>query len=341
MKHERCLITLSPLKESERDSGMSKKGVKSLFNQRNAKSSLPFTRKEFVEDKPHIQKGMSISGAQPKLSLVLDHSGNLDVVDNGGSYILKPSPEQFPHLAENEHAIMLCMKELGFTIPAFGLIPFAPSAETGKSELAFIIARYDRDGDKRIHQEQMDGAMSIPDKYGNSGSIQIVSYEQVGQFITSNVDSSLAARRDYFKRVVCAYFLGNNDFHLRNIGIIHPNPGAPHLAPVYDYVSVTPYPSYFTQHLALPLLIKEEYDLGLASGYESGHGALIGYDFIEFAAGFAVKSELAKKYINDILAKKDTLIEIIRNSYMNEEHKQIVIASMISKAKLLRAFDLT
>lgn len=319
---------------------MSRKGIKALFSQRNAKSVLPFTRREFVEEKPFIQKGMSISGAQPKLSLVLNSLGLLDVVDNGGTYILKPSPEQFPNLAENEHAIMSCMKALGFDVPEFGLIPFAPSAETGKQELAFIIARYDRDGESRIHQEQIDGAMGIADKYGKDGKYQTVSYERVGGFITDKVDSSIAVKRDYFKRVVCAYLLGNNDFHLRNIGVLHHRDRTLSIAPVYDYVSVVPYPQFYTQHLALPLLIREEYDHELAAGYDSGHGELVGYDFMEFATGFGIKAALSQKYINDILLKKDTLIEIVSHSYMTAEHKKIVIGSIDSKARLLDVFDL-
>jgi len=35
------------------------------------------------------------------------------VIDAQGSYILKPSPEDFPHLAENEHATMHLMARLG------------------------------------------------------------------------------------------------------------------------------------------------------------------------------------------------------------------------------------
>ncbi|MBT0721421.1 type II toxin-antitoxin system HipA family toxin [Tatumella sp. TA1] len=340
MNYKRCLITLAPLKESERQSGMSRKGMKALFTQPNAKSVLPFTRLEFVVKKPFDQKGMSISGAQPKLSLALDQQGTLNVVKDGGTYLLKPSPEQFKNLAENEHAIMSCMKALGFNVPEFGLIPFIPPIETGEQELAFVIARYDRDGESRIHQEQIDGAMGITDKYGKEGEFQTVSYEQVGDFITRNVDSSLATRRDYFKRVVCAYLLGNNDFHLRNIGVMHPLDENIFITPVYDFVSVAAYPELLDEHLALPLLIREEYNHELAAGYDTKHGELIGYDFIECAAGFGIKSELARRYINDILAKKDKLIEIIHNSYMTDEHKEIVIKYIKSKARLLAVFDL-
>ncbi|WP_241647071.1 type II toxin-antitoxin system HipA family toxin [Rosenbergiella metrosideri] len=339
MTRERCLITLAPLKESERPSGMSRRGIKALFAQRNAKPALPFTRKEFIEEKPFEQKGMSISGAQPKLSLVLNYQGELEVVDDGGTYILKPSPEAFPNLAENEHAIMSCMKALGFEVPEFGLIPFASPDGTDEQELAFIIARYDREGESRIHQEQIDGAMAIEDKYGKEGKYYTVSYEQVGDFITREIDTALSVRRDYFKRVVCAYLFGNNDFHLRNIGVMHPAEENVYITPVYDFVSVAPYPALFTAHLALPLLKREEYDHENADGYDSKYGDLVGYDFIECAAGFDIKPALAKKYIEEVVAKEDKLIEIVQNSYMTDEHKHIITQHIRFKTRLLRVFD--
>ncbi|MCH1933273.1 HipA domain-containing protein, partial [Shewanella sp. A25] len=74
--------------------------------------------------------------------------------------------------------------------------------------------------------------------------------------------------RDFFRRVAYAYLLGNNDLHLRNFGIVAPN----RLAPVYDFVSVAPYPAYFAYgYLALPLLTIEEGEQQLAPGYETAY----------------------------------------------------------------------
>lgn len=81
---------------------------------------LPFTRSQFIQELPERQKGMSISGYQPKLSLCVTDK-TLQVVNNNGNYILKPSPEAYPHLAENEHATMMVMQRLEFNIPPFGL----------------------------------------------------------------------------------------------------------------------------------------------------------------------------------------------------------------------------
>ncbi len=94
--------------------------------------------------------------------------------------------------------------------------------------------------------------MEINDKYGFVDGKKNVSYETAAKYLITNIDSSLKSKRDIFQRIVFAYVLGNNDYHLRNMGIILPNDAPPSLAPIYDFVSVVPYPSAFTEYLALP-----------------------------------------------------------------------------------------
>jgi serine/threonine-protein kinase HipA len=199
---------------------------------------LPFTRLEFVAERPKRQLGMSISGYQPKLSLAIDASGQLDVVTQKAEFILKPSPEAFPNLAENEHATMCVMKMLGFDVPPFGLVRFKPNREEIK-EKAFLIRRFDRDKKGLpIHQEQLDAAMNISEKYGKTqdDGEGYISYERAGTFLLGTLSESLELKKEFFQRVLTAYFLGNNDLHLRNFGILHPRHGKYSLAPIYDYV---------------------------------------------------------------------------------------------------------
>lgn len=340
MTYERCLIGLHPLKQKEKAAGRCVKESQALFGKDSDIYQLPFTRSDFVRTQPAKQKGMSISGVQPKLSLRMSDQGQLEVTPTSGEYILKPSPEQFPGLAENEHAIMCCMKELDFDIPGFGLIPFAGEDGQERAELAFIIERYDRHGSVKVHQEQLDGAMSVNDKYGlNAVGQPAISYEQAARFLVTNVDGSLQSKREIFKRVVCAYMLGNNDFHLRNIGIIHPENGPLLLAPVYDFVSVVPYPESFGSTLALPLLAREECDQSLADGLDSGIGEYIGYDFLEFARGIGLNENLAKKELDKLLLAQEKIFGIINDSYMSDEHKEKVTQYINRRMMLLDMTD--
>lgn len=122
----------------------------------------------------------------------------LNVSQKKWHYILKPSPEAYPYLAENEHATMKVMASVGLPIPPFALISF--KLEEGKeNELVFIIKRYDRaENDLKIHQEQLDGGMGIEDKYGNIDGVQTISYERVAKFLIKNIDKSLAFKKHVF-----------------------------------------------------------------------------------------------------------------------------------------------
>lgn len=328
-----CLVSLRPLGLRQPQPGYTRAGIYSLLGDEKADMVLPFTRQNFIQEQPRFQQGMSISGYQPKLSLHIKNH-QFAVTSSGGTFILKPSPEEYPHLAENEHATMTVMKRLKFRVPPFGLVRFAPENEN-PGELAYIIKRYDRHGEARLHQEQLDGAMGIDDKYGNDGRLRTVSYERICRFYADEINGGLAARREVFLRIVYAYVLGNNDYHLRNFGIIRPETGQPALAPVYDFVSVVPYPAAFNDYLALPLLIQEERDGELAPGLESQHGEYTGRDFILLAQGSGIVAAFAEKCLNEVITSLPIIESTFNASHMPPEHIQAVLKYVNRRINLL------
>ena len=289
-----CRILLKPLKKNEVHSGYSTKGLHYLTGNKHFNPELPFSRQEFINVKPQKQQGMSISGFQPKLQLIINDD-HFDCVDQQGHYILKPSPEEYPFLAENEHATMRIMKELGFDVPENGLVSFA--GEENQKEFAFVIKRFDRDEQQtEIHQEQLDGAMNIGEKYGKIGADneQYVSYERVAKFILQHTENHLAQQQEIFRRIIYAYLLGNNDLHLRNFSFIYPQTqnSHPKLAPIYDFVSVSPYPEIFNSTLA--------------KGFNTQYGEYIGDDFVEFGENIGLnKNVIIQKLIPEITQEKE------------------------------------
>ncbi|EFB73810.1 type II toxin-antitoxin system HipA family toxin [Providencia rustigianii] len=335
MNEKHCLINLKKLNNEELEFGYSQVGINELFGKNSLTLELPFTRSQFIQDQPANQTGMSISGFQPKLSLRLEN-GSLYVANNKGTFILKPSPEAYPFLAENEHATMTVMKRLKFPTPPFGLIPFQSSLDKPK-EFAFIIQRYDRLGNdvQKLHQEQLDGAMGINDKYGNVDGTKSVSYEKAAKFIIENVDDSLASKRDLFLRIIYAYVLGNNDYHLRNISILLPQNKKPSLAPIYDFVSIVPYPSVFTEYLALPLLELEENDSDIAPGLNSQYGEYTGADFILLAQGIGIRNELAKKLLLRVIKSHQLITDTYTESHLPDVDKLAIIKYISRRMTLL------
>lgn len=337
----RCRILLTPLTQpAEIEKGYSNKGLKMLTGTARANPCLSFTRRQFIHELPKAQKGMSISGYQPKLQLIFDGT-EFNVALHHGTYILKPSPDEFPHLAENEHATMTLMARLGFAVPAHGLLSFQPERPDDELEFAFVIERFDRKrgtGDA-IHQEQLDGAMGVGDKFGKTrgDGKQYISYEQAAQFLIEQVNDNIKFKMDLFRRIAYAYLLGNNDLHLRNIALIHRATGKPELAPVYDFVSVAPYKTYFAScYLALPLLAREEGDEELAPGFDTQFGQYLGMDFLLFGQSMGLSENLTRKMLADLTEETALVESTYRDSFMPAADIEATLQCYRQRLKLLQ-----
>lgn len=336
-----CHISLETLLKSEVDLGYSRKGLKALTGNETFSPMLNFERQEFERFRPKKQKGMSISGYQPKLQLIIQDN-QFDIIDSQGDYILKPSPNEYPYLAENEHATMQVMKALKFDVPENGLVYFKTDSLKDR-EYAFTIKRYDRVNGEAIHQDQLDGAMNIAEKYGKikGDNQQYISYEKVIKFILKSVtDKNLALQKDLFLRVIYAYLLGNNDLHLRNFSLIMSKNNIISLAPIYDFVSVKPYPEIFDSNLlALPLLEKEEGGNQLASGFETKYGCYLGMDFIEFGKNIGLSEKLCEKLLIDLIKSREKIISIYRQSFMPKAHIEQVLKCYEQRLNYLQIFN--
>ncbi|MBF0785864.1 type II toxin-antitoxin system HipA family toxin [Muribacter muris] len=337
----RCPITLKPLLATEYDIGYSRKGLKALTGNAKFNPMLNFDSQSFENRCPLKQKGMSISGYQPKLQLIIQHN-QFDIIDSKGDFILKPSPtSRYPFLAENEHATMQVMNALKFNVPENGLVYFK-TQEPDKREYAFVIKRYDRVNGEAVHQEQLDGAMGIAEKYGKikADGEQYISYERAVKFILDNVsDKDLTVKKDLFLRIVYAYLLGNNDLHLRNFSLIATQDHLISLAPVYDFVSVKPYPESFSDRLALPLLEKEEGGQQLAHGFETKYGCYLGMDFVEFGTKIGLSETLAKNLLINLVKSKEKVIAIYQHSFMPKKHIEQVIEYYQQRLYYLQIFN--
>ena len=285
---------------------------------------------------------MSISGYQPKFQLTFEN-GQFNSVGQQGTFILKPSPADYPYLAENEHATIQVMRALGFNVLANGLIAFKKENEEETAEYAYLIKRFDRDDfGNPIHQEQLDGAMSIAEKYGKIGNDdeQYISYERIVKFILKHIENNLIIKQDLFRRIVYAYLLGNNDLHLRNFSLIYTKRGKAYLAPIYDFVLVAPYKEVFNHILALPLLEKEEGGKELAHGFNTKYGEYIGQDFIEFGEAIGLSRKLLiEKMLPKFIKEQKIVKEIYQRSFVAPEHQEIILRSYMRRLGLLQIID--
>lgn len=178
----------------------------------------------------------SLAGVQMKFSVLRDAEKiALPVHGRRGDWILKLDSARFPGLVRNELVMLEWARAAGFDVPechlqsidslAPTLRPYAPP----ESEV-FVIRRYDRDGDRRIHQEDFAQVVGFPPrlKYDN------VSYEQCALLV-----QQIAGDEAYFefvRRLAFVIASGNNDAHLKNWSLIYPDGVNARLSPLYDQV---------------------------------------------------------------------------------------------------------
>lgn len=244
---------------------------------------------------------MSISGVQPKLSLKLDENlGELVVAPTGGEYIFKPQIPAFPHIPENENCCMDIAGALDIEVPPHCLLTLKDGT------LAYIVKRFDRRGDEKIHQEDFYQILEKTDKY-------LGSLEQIGKKLKElsavpGLDVQL-----FFERIVLSFLLGNGDAHFKNFSISYHDEGV-RLSPAYDIVSSK-------------LVIPKEEDSALTINGKKNNlthndfGALAEYLKIPQRVRyekFTGKTALIKKFIQESQLPQDfkaKFIEIVLSRY--------------------------
>jgi serine/threonine-protein kinase HipA len=171
---------------------------------------------------------MSIQGVQPKVSAVLHvNEGRMEIVDNGGRYIVKPPNLIYAELPENEALTMSLAANLDIEVPVSGLLL---NADLSRS---YFVRRFDRVGWNKQPVEdfaQLSGA-SRDTKYDSSTERLI---EIIDRFCTFPV----LERMKFLDRLLFAYLTGNEDMHLKNWSLITRDDKV-ELSPAYDLLNST------------------------------------------------------------------------------------------------------
>lgn len=293
------------LKQTEGNSYHAK-CLKALFGSNQISVALAETRAELVREMPAKTQGFSISGVQIKAQLKVEDN-QLRLVDHDGSLILKPSPEEFANVAENEHLTLTLMRRVGFDVPECGLIRLSDG------HLVFVIRRYDRSPDgEKLHQEDAMQALGIANN-DSASKYDSASYAQVLAFTKDQCGTAVAAR--LFDRLVFSYLVGNDDHHLKNISFVLGKPVT--LAPAYDVLASNIY-NRAGRIMALPFFHDREptYFASMGNGHYSGG------DFLELAEAAGIGARIAEARIARLTKKVSEIApDLIMESFMPDDMK--------------------
>ncbi len=318
-----CQICLKEL--SDQDSGYHSRCIKRLFGDPKVPANLKYKRKEFREEvRKAVKEGrMSISGVQPKAQMTLESpTGPLIVTKSGGEYILKPTPEDYPCAAINEHLSMQMAKVAGFDVPECGLLTFADT-----DEQAYVIRRFDRIGDEKLHHEDMMQVFDLNNTDSNA-KYDAATYLDVLNKCTEL--AGLGVALECFRRIIFNYFIGNDDFHLKNISIMHGK--TIKMTPFYDCLNSEIYSGNIDSPLALSVTENDE-DLPYYGIMVNGFYALP--DFLELAKMAGIKEKPARRTIAKIVQLKNDFTLMVYVSNLDDELKEKYTAIIEQRVKLL------
>jgi serine/threonine-protein kinase HipA len=193
----------------------------------------------------------SLGGAQSKFALAWDDGWHTATGARPTTHIIKLGVRGFRGQALNEHLCMSAARLLG-----------VPAAETSyeliEGEPALIISRFDRKPGRRIHQEDLCQALSIPPakKYEQSGG--------PGAAKLCDLLNAYGTADDVWRfaeALAYNYLIGGSDAHAKNFSLLLD--GRVTLAPLYDLASSLPYqPATGTGLAQLAMAIAGERNFG-------------------------------------------------------------------------------
>ena len=235
---------------------------------------------------------LSISGIQPKLSMELNRKNReLEVVSEGGKYILKPQVPTFPDLPQNENLCMSIASNMGIDAPPHSLLKLKDNS------WAYVVKRFDRDKEGKMHQEDFFQILGKKDRY--QGSL-----EEIGKKLSQISEIPGLDVQFFYERVLFFFIIGNGDAHLKNFSIVYNKFGHIRLSPAYDIVSSK-------------LVIPEEEDFALSMNGK--RNKITGNDFNKFLTFLKIPNkEINRKFLD----KEDLIRGFIKDSELDKDQKE-------------------
>lgn len=194
---------------------------------------------------------LSLAGAQPKVPVIAEESGGFALPTSSAApttHILKPEPERFAGLVDNEAFCMQLARACELAVAR------VRKARTISGLPYLVVERYDRDltADpiRRLHQEDLCQALARPSdaKYQADGGPGVAECVELLRRSTAVPAQELPR---FVQALGFAWIVGNCDAHGKNYSLLY-DQGAPTLAPLYDLVSTTVHPT-LTRRLAMTL----------------------------------------------------------------------------------------
>jgi len=304
-----CPITYEQIENGK----YSQSGIKLLSPKFTFFSDLNYSKEEQLLEAAARSTKLSIQGVQPKLSAKIStKNNNFELVDSGGTFILKPQNYLFPELPENEDLTMRLAKQIGLNIPLHGLI------YSKDESLTYFIKRFDRYG-KNLKLSLEDFAQ-LAGK--NRDTKYRYSMEKVVKIIDQNCTFPVIEKLKLFKLTIFNFIIGNEDMHLKNFSLITKN-GKVELSPHYDLLNTSIAIKNVEEEIALPINGKKK--------------KLTKEIFVDYFATeiLELNSKIISQTLEQIYSSKNSWLKTIEVSFLSNQMKEKYILLFSERWKII------
>jgi serine/threonine-protein kinase HipA len=296
-----------------------------LYHKHCAQKTFGFSHTPIVDISLHdleklallqINQRLTLTGVQKKLSLSTiaeNKKERLTVVGVDGRFILKPSTEEYPEMAEIEHLSMKMAESLGIPVAQCGLVFLS------NGEKAYITRRFDRIKDEKIQVEDFCqlSQKSTAKKYTGSS-------EALGKVIDQYSDQPQDDKLTLFEILLFSFWIGNADMHLKNFSLWRdPRSQLIRMSPGYDFVStrlLIP-SSQDSEELALPI--------------NGRKNKLRWSDFLAFGNHLKIPLKVQERVREKMLNQFFECEALIQQSFLSESSKEAFADLLIERSERL------
>lgn len=273
---------------------------------------------------------VSLSGAQPKFSVVISDENTLRYTRDGeqGTFILKPRPTGYQIInrdfcAANEHVTMqIAWRVYGIETAANALCFFDDGTP------AYITRRFDVHSGGKYKQEDFAALLGYTkDNAGANYKYDKASYEECAEIIHRHVKAALIDIRRFFRLLLFNFVTLNDDAHLKNFSLIERN-GEYRLSPAYDLINTS-------------LQLRESRIFALDKGlFKEGMvftdtRTIRRSDFEEFGKRVGLPTKVIKQEIDMFTSEQPLVKELLGRSFLSSELQKQYWLSFNYRRKML------
>ena len=317
------VLNVCPSTLAEGFNGYSPTARKLLFDGKEVSHILPFDspNNENADKEAYARHvgRISLSGVQPKASLMLSSDGQLIRPSEGqrGLYILKPAPSSYTLLERkycpaNEHLSMQLAAQVYHIETAANAICFFRDGEA-----AYLTRRFDVAPDGTKYQQEDLASLGGLTKFngGSDYKYSNLSYEECAEIIRRYTKAAPIEVLKFFRMVVFNYLILNDDAHLKNFSLMNRGDGEYHLTPAYDLINTS-------LHLHEPRIFALDKGLFREGMHLTDTHTVGRKEFEEFGRRIGLSARLVKRELDFFAAEQPFAQELIRRSFLSEKLQQ-------------------